>query len=461
MTRWGMWCLVVSICAIATTPATAQLKLVPYVTGGLSVPVQMVADPTVPDVQYIVEQGGKIKVVKSGVVQATPFIDLTAVVMFVGDERGLLSMAFPPDYVSSRRFYVFFTNKSAITSWRASCRSTGNPYVADPSTRLDFVWNDGQAFIVKPFSNHNGAKLSFGPNDGYLYVGLGDGGSGDDPGNRAQNMNVLLGKMLRLDASVPMTDPKGYSIPPDNPFLDGNPVAGLGEIWDVGLRNPWRYSWDDPAKGGTGAMIIGDVGQSSFEEIDYEPADTGGRNYGWPLREGADAHLTTRPGQAFDPLTGSDHRLRPLDRHHGHGGYVSRGPSLGRRSTASTSISTSDRITCSRPCSTSTRRRMKRRWRALPIAPPKLAGPARSAARCRSMSTTTAICTWSDSAGDISKLALLDADGDGLPTDWELQFGLNPNSNAGNDGANGDPDGDGVTNAQEFANRRTRPRTRR
>src|SRR6185369_12742200 len=106
MTRWGMWCLVVSICAIAATPARAQLKLVPYVTSGLSVPVQMVADPTVPNVQYVVEQGGKIKVVKSGVVQATPFLDLTAVVMFVGDERGLLSMAFPPDYVSSRRFYV-------------------------------------------------------------------------------------------------------------------------------------------------------------------------------------------------------------------------------------------------------------------------------------------------------------------------------------------------------------------
>lgn len=451
MTRWGMWCLVVSICAIAATPATAQLKLVPYVTSGLSVPVQMVADPTVPNVQYVVEQGGKIKVVKSGVVQATPFLDLTSVVLFVGDERGLLSMAFPPDYVSSRRFYVFFTNKAGNSVLARFLRSTSNPYVADPSTRLDFVWNDGQAFIVKPFANHNGAKLSFGPNDGYLYVGLGDGGSGDDPGNRAQNMNVLLGKMLRLDPSVPLTDPKGYRIPPDNPFLDGNPVAGLGEIWDVGLRNPWRYSWDDPAKGGTGALIIGDVGQSSFEEIDYEPAHTGGRNYGWPLREGAHDHLTTRP-KAFDPLTDP---IIDYGRSTGTtviGGYVARGPSLptfngqyfyvdfGSHHLFSAVLNVSP-TTHEATVASITDRTVE------------VGGTGAVGGTVSIDVDYYGDIYLVDSGGDISKLVLLDADGDGLPTDWELQYGLNPNSSAGNDGANGDPDGDGVTNAQEFANK--------
>ena len=132
-----------------------------------------------------------------------------------------------------------------------------------PRSRFDLRWGGagGPAFIAQPFANHNGGHLAFGP-DGYLYIGLGDGGSGDDPEHRAQNPAELLGKMLRIDVNVPDAHPTGYSVPADNPFVGGGPAGARPEIWSFGLRNPWRYSFDDPARGGTGALVIGDVGQN-------------------------------------------------------------------------------------------------------------------------------------------------------------------------------------------------------
>jgi hypothetical protein len=441
MKRWGLWCLVGIICAIAA-PARAQLKLVPFVSG-LDVPVQMVQDPVRPDVQYVVQQSGTIAVIKHGVVDATPFLDLTAAVNYDGNERGLLSMAFPPDYATSRRVYVYFINKagnSVLSRFRVP-----SAFVADPASRFDFTWNDGQKFIEQPFTNHKGAKLAFGPVDHYLYIGLGDGGSGDDPDNRAQNMQVLLGKMLRLDVSVPDSDTKGYRIPADNPFVDGNPAAGLGEIWDVGLRNPWRYSFDDSSKGGTGALIIGDVGQSTMEEINYEPTGSGGRNYGWSIREGTVAHLTKTA--AFMPLTDPVYAYGRSVGGTVIGGVVNRGKSLGAANVGRYFFGDFiiPKLMSFVPNGNN------------PINPANVTDHTAELGGTSAVSQLVSIDV--DSVGDlylvfrngkISKLVVDDADGDGLPTDWELQFGLDPNSTAGTDGAGADPDGDGQNNLQEL-----------
>ncbi|MER3462021.1 MAG: glucose dehydrogenase, partial [Armatimonadota bacterium] len=229
-------------------------------------------------------QRGRIRIIQNGNLLGTDFLDLTGIVSPSGSERGLLGMAFDPDYQNNRRFYVNFTNTSGNTVIARFKRSVNDPLRADPSSRFDFLFGTNR-FIIQDFSNHNGGTLMFGP-DGYLYIGMGDGGSGGDPNNRAQSPNSWLGKMLRLDVNVSDTDNVGYRVPPDNPFLDGDPISALGEIWAFGLRNPWKFSFDSPQMGGTGALVIADVGQNSWEEINYEPADRGGRNYGWSIREG-------------------------------------------------------------------------------------------------------------------------------------------------------------------------------
>src|SRR5205814_982805 len=212
----------------------------------------------------------------------------------------------------------------------ARFRRSAGAVTADPGSRFDLRWGGagGPAVIVQPFANHNGGNLAFGP-DGYLYIGLGDGGSSNDPDHRAQNPSELLGKMLRIDVNVPDTHATGYQIPADNPFAAGRgPVPARPEIWAFGLRNPWRYSFDDPGRGGTGALIIADVGQSSFEEIDYEPRGRGGRNYGWRNREGAHDNVTSLP-PAYLPLTDP---IFDYGRSTGQsitGGFVYRGRALG------------------------------------------------------------------------------------------------------------------------------------
>jgi glucose/arabinose dehydrogenase len=277
-----------------TVPAAA-LASVTYVTG-LNMPIGFVQDPADPTVQYAIEQPGKIRVIKSGVVQSASFLDLAAQISCCG-ERGLLGLAFPPDYARSGRFYVNFTNPAGDTVVARLNRSTSNPLVADTSSRLDLRWDgsSGSRFIVQPFANHNGGHIVFGP-DGYLYIGMGDGGAGNDPFNNAQNPASLLGKMLRIDVNVADANLEGYVVPSDNPFVSTPPA--LPEIWDFGLRNPWQFSFD-VGPGGTNALTIGDVGQDSWEEVDFEPANRGGRNYGWAQREGA--HPT--PGRMATPPT--------------------------------------------------------------------------------------------------------------------------------------------------------------
>jgi glucose/arabinose dehydrogenase len=299
------------------------IRTVVYATG-LSSPVAIVQDPTNSSVQFVVEQGGRIRVVRAGAVLPADFLDLRSAVAFSG-ERGLLGMAVAPDYAASGRFYVNFTNTSGHTVI-ARFRRSSDPLVADAGSRFDLRVG-GAPLIAQPYPNHNGGNLAFGP-DGYLYIGMGDGGSGSDPEHRAQNPRELLGKMLRIDVNVPDSDPDGYRVPADNPFLQGGPAGTRPEIWAFGLRNPWRYSFDEPGRGGTGALIIGDVGQSAFEEINYEPRGRGGRNYGWRNREGAHDHVGSLP-PAFGPLVDPIFEYNRSEGQTVTGGFVYRGSALG------------------------------------------------------------------------------------------------------------------------------------
>jgi len=305
-------------------PAIAQAQLrTQVVATGLSNPIAFVVDPVDPTTFYVVEQRGTIRTVRNNVVSPTMFLDLRSVIS-AGGERGLLGLAFAPDAAAARRFYVNFTNPeghTVIARFTHTAQGT-----VDPSSRFDLMWPDGRRFIEQPFANHNGGHLAFGP-DRFLYIGMGDGGSGGDPLNHAQNPNSLLGKMLRIDVNVPDTDGRGYRVPEDNPFVDRQPIAALGEIWAFGLRNPWRYSFDDWTRGGTGALVIGDVGQTAREEVNWEPAGAGGRNYGWRLREGRSAY-ETRTAAAYQPLTEPIHDYPRSDGQSITGGFVYRGAAL-------------------------------------------------------------------------------------------------------------------------------------
>ncbi len=224
---------------------------------------------------FIVEKAGRIMILKGGALLPAPFLDISARVLSTGTEQGLFSVAFPPGYATKGYFYVHYTalagNGDTVV---ARYRLTANPDIADPASEQVILTAD------QPFENHNGGQLAFGP-DGFLYIGLGDGGSAGDPFGNAQNPAVLLGKLLRIDVEA---NPAvaGYSIPAANPFV-GN-IAARGEIWALGLRNPWRFSFDRL----TGDLIIGDVGQNAIEEVDFQPASSrGGENYGWNVLEGS------------------------------------------------------------------------------------------------------------------------------------------------------------------------------
>jgi hypothetical protein len=315
-----------ALCAWATVSQAQPIPLRTTVyASGFSLPVAFVQDPSDSRIQYVVEQAGRIRVVQNGVVLATDLLNLTGAVTF-GGEQGLLGMAFAPDAVVSGRFFVNFTSLAGDIVVARFRRST-DPFVADPASQFNLRWGGagGADFIPHPFSNHNGGHLAFGP-DGMLYIGTGDGGGANDPDHRAQNPAELLGKMLRIDVNVADGDPVGYRIPPGNPFVG---VTGTRpEIWSFGLRNPWRYSFDDPSRGGTGALIIGDVGQNAWEELDYEPPNLGGRNYGWRNREGAHPNIASPP-PAYTPLVDPIHEY---DRTVGQtivAGYVYRGRALG------------------------------------------------------------------------------------------------------------------------------------
>ncbi len=307
--------------AEAAAQITARLQ-----ASGFSSPIAFVPDPADRALQYVVEQGGRIRIVRNGAVLANDFLNLTSFVRS-GGEQGLLGMALAPDFAASGRFYVNFTNASGDTVVSRFRRSSDG-LVADPSTRFDLRWEGvgAPAVIDQPYANHNGGHLAFGP-DGFLYIGLGDGGSADDPQHRAQNPTALLGKMLRIDVNVALTHAIGYTVPSTNPFVGRGPAGGRPEIWSFGLRNPWRYSFDDVARGGTGALIIGDVGQSAWEEVDYEPRGRGGRNYGWRNREGAHNHIAS-PAPAFQPLADPIHEYNHSTGQSITGGFIYRGSAL-------------------------------------------------------------------------------------------------------------------------------------
>lgn len=219
---------------------------------------------------FVVEQVGDIRILNSqGQVQSQPFLDIHDRVAF-GGEQGLLGLAFHPDYKSNGYFYVNYIGLDGNTNISRFKVNPANTETADPQSEFKLLT------VVQPFANHNGGDLCFGP-DGYLYIGLGDGGSGGDPGNRAQNPLEYLGKMLRIDVN----QGSPYAIPVSNPFY--NSTITLQEIWALGLRNPWRFSFDRL----TGDLWIADVGQDAIEEIDFQPAgDKGGENYGWRCYEG-------------------------------------------------------------------------------------------------------------------------------------------------------------------------------
>jgi glucose/arabinose dehydrogenase len=294
---------------------------------GLSFPLSIVQDPSDPTVQFVLEQGGRVRTVRSGSVLPTDFLDLRTAISS-GGERGLLGLAFSPDSIASGRFFVNFTNPAGDTIV-ARFRRSADPLLADAASRFDLRWGGagGPAFIAQPFANHNGGHLAFGP-DGFLFIGLGDGGSANDPNHRAQAPSELLGKMLRIDVDVPDTNPVGYRVPPDNPFVSSGPAGTRPEIWSFGLRNPWRYTFDDVSRGGSGALVIADVGQNEWEEVNYEPRGQGGRNYGWRNREGAHDHITSRP-PAFGPLSEPVLEYNHSQGQSITGGYIYRGRALG------------------------------------------------------------------------------------------------------------------------------------
>jgi glucose/arabinose dehydrogenase len=318
--------LVAALCLCVPAELAAQLR-VQVVASRLAEPVAFVPDPVFANVFYIVERGGLVKVLRDGAIEGEPFLDLRGFVS-TGGEQGLLGMAFAPDAASGRVF-VNFTDVNGDTVIARFTRSADSPFKVTAASGFPLRWPNGERVIRQPFTNHNGGHLAFGP-DGYLYIGLGDGGSANDPQNNAQNPGTLLGKMLRIDVTVESTHPTGYRIPPDNPFVGGGPIGALAEIWAFGLRNPWRYSFDDVGTGATGALIVGDVGQVAREEINYEPFRAGGRNYGWRIREGRIATAgvpATVP--AFQPLVDP---IYDYDRSNGQavtGGFIYRGTALG------------------------------------------------------------------------------------------------------------------------------------
>jgi glucose/arabinose dehydrogenase len=258
-------------------PTGDTLHLVPVVTSGLNSPVYLASPPGDTARLFVVDQAGVIRVVQHGQLLAAPFLDISGRVLY-GGEEGLLSVAFHPSFASNHYFYVDYTHSNAAgdTTYTMIERYTvsADSNVAD-STTHKLILRITQPQPVSSYPNHKGGLLMFGP-DGMLYIGMGDGGSGGDPQNRAQNVDSLLGKLLRID--VDGGDP--YAIPNGNPFKT---TGGAPEIWALGLRNPWRYAFDRTA----GLLYIADVGQSAWEEVDVQPATQGGLNYGWRIMEGA------------------------------------------------------------------------------------------------------------------------------------------------------------------------------
>ena len=266
--------LMLAVLALGVEPGVPAPQLgLERIASGLERPVAITHAGDGSGRLFITLQPGRVVIYDGSQVLATPFLDIAARVRCCG-ERGLLSIAFHPQYETNGRFFVNYTREpdgaTVIAEYRVS---DADPNVADPNSERVLL------VIPQPYSNHNGGQLQFGP-DGMLYIGMGDGGSAGDPQNYAQNPRSLLGKMLRID--VDGGDP--YGIPPDNPFVGDDPEDVLDEVWALGLRNPWRFSFDRA----TGDLWIADVGQNAREEVNLQPASSsGGENYGWRIWEGS------------------------------------------------------------------------------------------------------------------------------------------------------------------------------
>lgn len=239
---------------------------------------------------YIVEQTGMIRVLQNGLVLSEPFLNLQDRVGTQANEQGLLGLALDPDYQTTKLFYVNYTNKKGDTVI-ARFHANEDFLTANPDREQQLM------VIQQPYGNHNGGNIVFGPDD-FLYVGMGDGGSGGDPQGNAQNMQTLLGKMLR----IAVRGQDLYAVPADNPYVDG---GGRSEIFAAGLRNPWRFSFDRK----TGDLYIADVGQGDWEEISFAAGNPSGLNYGWDFREGTHVFEDVPPAGLVlvDPILEYDH----------------------------------------------------------------------------------------------------------------------------------------------------------
>lgn len=317
--------------AVSDGSATTTLDLAVTVTGsasggfqvrriatGLDAPLYLTGLPDGTGRVLVVEKGGLVRIVtpSSGAIATTPFLDISGTIS-TDSERGLLGLALAPDYVASGTAYAFVTNPAGTIEVRKYQAAAGT------RDRIDATTSDVIISIPHPrFSNHNGGWLDFGP-DGNLYLGVGDGGGSGDPGGNAQNPNALLGKILRIDLSrdsFPADAQRDYAIPATNPFATS---GGAPEIWALGLRNPFRASFDRT----TGNLYIGDVGQGAIEEINLVPAGSNGLNFGWNLREGTAAYAGGANRAAFTaPVTEYSHGSGALQGMSVTGGYVYRGP---------------------------------------------------------------------------------------------------------------------------------------
>lgn len=304
-------------------PESVALQL-QLVTSGLTSPVFVTHAGDGSGRIFIVEQPGRVRIFEGGQLYPIPFLDIAERVRDSSNEQGLLGLAFAPDYASSGFFYVNYTNSNGDTTVARFRRSGADVNQADATSESIVLT------IAQPAGNHNGGMVAFGP-DGYLYIGTGDGGAANDRFGNGQNPNSLLGKMLRINVTADANSP--YTIPADNPWVnvdwqngDGTTVNVLDEIWSVGLRNPWRFSFDRA----TNDLWIGDVGQNKFEEIHFTPGsalalnNVQPLNYGWPIMEGF---------HCFSPASDCDMEglVQPVAEydHSGHcsvtGGYVYRG----------------------------------------------------------------------------------------------------------------------------------------
>jgi hypothetical protein len=279
------------------------------VASGLTAPLYVTAPPGDLNRIFVVEQSGRVRVIRNDTLLPTPFLDVASLVTFSG-EQGLLSMAFHPRYATNGYFFVDYTDTNGDTRV-VRYRVSGDPNIADAASAFEIL------FVDQPFTNHNGGLVTFGP-DGYLYVGLGDGGSGGDPLEHGQDSTTLLGSILRIDVD----GGSPYASPAGNPFVGRAPARA--ELWAYGLRNPWRFSFDRV----TGDLYIADVGQGALEEINFQYATSGGgENYGWNTMEGS---------QCYDPPSGCNQAGLVLPVHeYNHslgcsvtGGYVYRGNDL-------------------------------------------------------------------------------------------------------------------------------------